>query len=149
MSKSKKPKDFIKTPRYSGGSSAMKEFLSKNLKYPQEALDHKIEGAVIVTFKINGLGEVFDVAIKKGIGFGCDDEAVRIVSLLSFEKAINRGLITTTNKTITINFKLPVSPKADTNLSPYVYTIVPKKPVKKSEDKPSRNYIISINFTQH
>jgi TonB family protein len=149
MSKSKKPKDFIKIPRYPGGSDAMKDFLTKNLEYPKDALDNDIEGSVSISFKINGLGNVFDVIVKKSLGYGCDEEAVRIVSLLSFEKAINRGLITTTNKTITINFKLPKKTTSKTYLNTYNYTIVPSKPELKIVPKPKKTYTISINYNQN
>lgn len=103
----KKEKKFIKLPKYPGGKQAFQEFIHKNLRYPKEALKHKIEGTVYVKYKVDGLGKVIDVAITKGLGYGCDEEAERVVRLLRFEKAKNRGLRVVATMRTRINFKLP------------------------------------------
>ena len=59
---------------------ALLDFLNKNLKYPAEAKKQKIEGKVFVSigFLKNGRVDKSSVRIKKGIGGGCDEEAVRV-----------------------------------------------------------------------
>lgn len=55
-------------------------YIGDNLQYPEEAKDAKIEGKVLVRFVVNENGNITDVEVLKGIGYGCDEEAVRLVS---------------------------------------------------------------------
>lgn len=57
-------------------------YLHKNLRYPSEAKQKKIEGRVIVKFFVDENGKVGDVIIVRGIGGGCDQEAERVVKLM-------------------------------------------------------------------
>ena len=66
-------------PKFPGGEEELKQFLSLNLKYPNEALQNKIEGEVVVSFKIDSDGRISDINTLKGLGYGCDEEAVRVV----------------------------------------------------------------------
>tara|TARA_B100000902_G_C27136229_1_gene826193 strand:+ start:156 stop:509 length:354 start_codon:yes stop_codon:yes gene_type:complete len=100
-------KDFIKKNTYPGGNKALNDFIAQNLTYPKEAIEKKIEGIVIVKFKVNSNGKVFNPKITKGIGYGCNEEAIRIVNKLKYAQAINRKIRITTSKTIKIKFKLP------------------------------------------
>ncbi len=102
-----KEKKFIKLPKYPGGKPAFQEFIRKNLRYPREAAKNKIEGTVYVKYKVDGLGRVIDVKITKSLGYGCDEEAERVVRLLKYEKAKNRGLRVVATMRTRINFKLP------------------------------------------
>lgn len=102
-----KKKRFLKFPRYPGGKEAFRKFIAENLRYPKEALDAKIEGKVLVGYEIDDNGLVHSAHILSGLGHGCDEEAVRVVSLLRFGKVKNRGVrLKVTTKT-TINFRLP------------------------------------------
>lgn len=65
--------------RPAGGMNAFYEHVLINLQYPQEARRHGIEGRVFVEFVIEKNGELSNVRVIKGIGFGCDEEAVRVV----------------------------------------------------------------------
>lgn len=69
-------------PEYEGGNEAMYAFINKNLKYPEEAKKNNISGAVLVSFTVLSTGELIDVKVQQGIGYGCDEEAVRIVKLM-------------------------------------------------------------------
>lgn len=69
-------------PQYSGGTEAMGEFLRKHLKYPRQAAQAGIQGKVFVAFTVGSDGKVDNVSAMKGIGFGCDEEAVRVVKLM-------------------------------------------------------------------
>ena len=82
MKKERKGKHFIKKPIYKGGPSALKQFISQQMQYPKEALAQKKEGTVLIRYTINHLGKVVDTKIISGIGFGCDEEADRLVRLL-------------------------------------------------------------------
>ena len=102
-----KEKKFINTAIYPGGKNAIQEFIKKNLSYPKEALNNQIEGNVIVKYKVNPLGSVINTFILKGIGYGCDKEAIRVVKKLKYPKHINKKIRVTTSKKITIKFRLP------------------------------------------
>ena len=67
-------------PEFPGGMEAWNEYLRKNLKYPTQARRMGIEGTVYVVFVVNTDGSIQDVEILRGIGGGCDEEALRVVS---------------------------------------------------------------------
>jgi len=62
-----------------GGKRAFKKYLEDKMIYPQEALDNKIEGRVTVQFTVETTGQVSDFNVIKGIGYGCDDELIRLI----------------------------------------------------------------------
>jgi protein TonB len=66
-------------PRFPGGEDALNNYLSKNIKYPSKALDNNIEGRVMVEFTVRTNGQIDDVKVLRGIGYGCDEEALRVV----------------------------------------------------------------------
>lgn len=70
------------SPEYRGGQAKMAEFLQKNLKYPSAASAAGIQGRVFVQFTVGSDGHITDVKPIKGIGFGCDEEAVRVVKMM-------------------------------------------------------------------
>jgi TonB family protein len=66
-------------PSFPGGEDALDEFISSNLKFPEAAMQKGIQGTVFVTFVVEKNGSVSNVRILRGLGFGCDEEAIRIV----------------------------------------------------------------------
>lgn len=106
MMKKRKPESFIRQPVYPGGSKAMDEFIRKHLQYPEEALKQKVEGTVAVEIDIDIFGKVSAAKVKHGIGYGCDEEAIRLVNLLQFDKKKYKGLYVMFHKTINIQFRL-------------------------------------------
>jgi len=68
-----------KNAEFIGGQEALYEYLAKHLSYPAGAKEAGIQGIVYVTFVIIETGKVTDVKILRGIGGGCDEEAVRVV----------------------------------------------------------------------
>ena len=126
-------KRFLNLPKYIGGSKAFREFITENLRYPETALEAKVEGSVIVEYDILDNGAVSNPRVLKGLGYGCDEEAIRVVNLLHFEKVKNRGIrVKLTSKT-NINFKLP---KVSINYS-VSYTNKTDKPSVEPEQKNS------------
>ncbi|HHS95955.1 MAG TPA: energy transducer TonB [Phaeodactylibacter sp.] len=107
MAREKKDKHFLHKPHYVGGNAAMKKFIAENIRYPKSALDADIEGYVHLRYDINHKGVVTGAKIISGLGYGCDEEAVRLVKLLRFKVAKNRGVRATFHKTIRIHFKKP------------------------------------------
>jgi len=69
-------------PEYPGGDEARVKFIYHNLQYPSDAKAKRIQGTVFVTFVIDTAGNVRDAEILKGMGYGCDEEALRVVRLM-------------------------------------------------------------------
>ncbi|KAA6438995.1 TonB family protein [Dyadobacter flavalbus] len=67
------------TPEFPGGETAMFQFLGKNVKYPTAAAKAGVQGKVFVSFIVSETGAIQNVAVEKGIGFGCDEEAARVI----------------------------------------------------------------------
>jgi TonB family protein len=128
-----KKKRFLNLPKYPGGSMAFKEFITQNLRYPDAALQARVVGSVVVEYDIHDNGNIANPRVLKGIGYGCDEEAIRLVSMLQFEKVKNRGVrVKLTSKT-TIHFRLP---NVSTNYA-VSYTLEQKTPKTESEKKNS------------
>jgi TonB family protein len=125
----KKEKKFIKLPKYPGGKAAFQEFIRKNLKYPKEALQKKVEGSVHIHYRVDGMGKVIEVNVTKSLGYGCDEEAVRVVNLLKYDKAKNRGVRVTAGMRTRINFKL-----AEAKIQFEYTTTAKKKPAEKTKN---------------
>ena len=66
-------------PSFPGGNAEFYEYISKNLKYPKKALKANVEGKVVVRFVVDESGDISDIEILKGIGFDCDEEAIRVL----------------------------------------------------------------------
>ncbi len=66
-------------PEFPGGNEGLHTFLRNNLKYPQQARDVTLEGIVYVSFVVEKDGSISNSYILRGIGSGCDDEALRVV----------------------------------------------------------------------
>ncbi|MEZ4826420.1 MAG: energy transducer TonB [Bacteroidia bacterium] len=69
-------------PGYPGGETALFRFLSDKLRYPVPATQNQVEGKVFVRFVIERDGTIADATVIKGIGYGCDEEALRVVNLM-------------------------------------------------------------------
>ena len=68
-----------KDPEFPGGEIARLKYLRDNVKYPQAAREAGIQGIVYLSFIIEASGTVSNVEVLRGIGGGCDEEAVRVV----------------------------------------------------------------------
>ena len=68
-----------KDPIPVGGMEAFNKFLKKNLKYPNQAKRMNVHGKVFVQFVVSKTGELTDIKVIKGIGMGCDEEALRVI----------------------------------------------------------------------
>ena len=107
MKRKTKPESFIQKPKYPGGKKALDDFIRTNMRYPEEALEQRVEGSVTVHYDTDVFGKVIKANVVHGIGHGCDEEALRLVKLLRYEKKKYRGLRVTHHHTIHIHFHLP------------------------------------------
>ncbi len=145
MQKQKKDNQFLKKAYYEGGNKAFREFVVQHLKYPKEALEKGIEGIVQMRIEIDHKGNVKGAKVIKGIGFGCDEEAVRIIKLAKYVVPKSpRKLRVKYNKNVRIQFKKPKKKKKKIKIE-YKITPTVKLPEKKSDDSSSGyNYVIKF-----
>lgn len=68
-------------PQFVGGQDSLTVYLKNNLRYPTQAYQAKITGKVMVRFVVGSNGEISKSEIISGIGYGCDEEALRVVTL--------------------------------------------------------------------
>ena len=81
-----------KLPEFPGGERALRKFIAKNLNYPEEAKNKKIEGKVWIHFVVSKTGDIEDVKVVKGVDPLLDNEAIRIVqSMPKWKTGKKRG----------------------------------------------------------
>ena len=95
-------------PEFKDGLKAMYKFMSDNVKYPAIARENGIEGVVYVGFVVGKEGVIRDVTVKRGIGGGCNEEAVRVISMMPAWKAGKQN-----GKAVSVAFTLPVKFKLE------------------------------------
>ena len=64
---------------FKGGIGAFYQYVQKNMKYPSQAQRMGLEGKVFVEFVVGKEGKITDVKVLRGIGAGCDEEAIRVL----------------------------------------------------------------------
>jgi len=91
-----------------GGQTAMDAFIKMHLSYPTEAKTKGISGTVYIEFTVKADGSVTNVTVIRGIGGGCDEEAVRVVKMMSkkWKPGKQNGKNTTSKMTLPITFHL-------------------------------------------
>jgi len=90
-------------PEFPGGEGAMYSFIGKNIDYPRMAKESGISGRVFVTFVVERDGRVTDVKILRGIGGGCDEEAVRVIRAMpKWSPGKQRG------KPVRVQYRMPI-----------------------------------------
>ncbi len=61
----------------------MLQFVSDNIKFPREARRKGIDGRVTAAFVVTRTGEIQNISIMEGLGYGCDEEVIRVISLMN------------------------------------------------------------------
>jgi len=90
-------------PRFPGGQAALMKYLATHIKYPELAKESGIQGRVFINFVVEPDGHIDHVKVLRGIGGGCDEEAVRVVkSMPKWIPGKQRG------KPVRVSFNLPV-----------------------------------------
>lgn len=90
-------------PQFPGGMGALMKYLAENIKYPPLAKESGIQGRVFINFVVEPDGSISHVKVLRGIGGGCDEEAVRVVEAMPNWKAgMQRG------KPVRVSYNLPV-----------------------------------------
>lgn len=94
-------------PSFPGGQAALMSYLSKNVKYPEEALKDNVQGRVIVGFIVEKDGSVSNAKIIRSVDSALDKEAIRIVmSMPKWTPGRQNGRNVRTKYNVPVNFKL-------------------------------------------
>lgn len=143
----KKKKKFLEKPQYPGGAKALREFVKAHLQYPQDAMEQRIEGVVTIGYQVNDDGFVENPTVIKSLCPSCNEEAIRLVQMLRYDKARNRGIRLKVNCKLNINFHLAPTPAPTGGTISYTLQPTKKKEVKNKPTKRSNpdgyNYTIS------
>ena len=94
-------------PEFPGGENAMYKYLVDNLKYPEQAKKEKITGKVYISFVVERDGSISNAEVLRGIGGGCDEEALRVVrNMPKWKPGTQRNKPVRVQYTLPLNFKL-------------------------------------------
>jgi protein TonB len=146
--KNPKKNNFLRIPAFPGGKEAYLRFVQENIVYPEQALLAKVEGDVLISYTVNNIGEIVDVEVTKGIGYGCDEEAVRVIRLMKYEPARNRGVKMKAQMKTRIHFKLPgtVQNSGQAGVQLNYTSPAPAQTANSPEPKPQAVYNYTINL---
>lgn len=90
---------------YMDGVTGFYRILAQNIRYPAKAREDNIQGSVFIAFTVDSVGMVSNFRVKKSIGGGCDEEALRVVKMIDGDwlPAVLNG------KPVTVEYAIPVS----------------------------------------
>jgi TonB family C-terminal domain len=90
-------------PEFPGGTEKMMEYLGRMIRYPVAAQMKKVQGMVISSFIVDKDGVISDINVVRGIGGGCDDEAVRVIKSMPTWTPGKQG-----GQPVPVKFTLPI-----------------------------------------
>lgn len=124
-------------PMFPGGDEARMKYLKENIAYPEEARKAGIEGVVYITFVVEADGSMSDIGILRGIGGGCDEEAMRVIEgMPTWQPGLQRGKPVRTQFNMPIRFTLGAGDKEEQGKD--VKNPPPPPPLKKAGENPGK-----------
>ena len=94
-------------PEFPNGQEALMLYIAKQVKYPAEAKKAGAQGRVFIGFIVEPDGSLSDFKVLRGIGYGCDEEALRVVkSMPKWQPGMHRGKAVRVQYLVPVNFKL-------------------------------------------
>jgi protein TonB len=92
-------------PEFDGGAIGLMRYVGQNISYPEMAKIINKEGIVYVSFVVNELGYVENAKVMRGIGYGCDEEVLRVVSKMPRWKKVGKN----GGHPVKVRYNIPVS----------------------------------------
>lgn len=91
--------------QFPGGQNEMLKYLQENLQYPEAAKANDVHGKVLVKFIVERDGSLSDIKVMRGLGSGCDEEAIRLIqSMPKWKAGKNRGKEVRTSMMVPVIF---------------------------------------------
>ncbi len=90
-------------PQFPGGEKEMMKFIHSNLRYPSMAAENGIQGTVIVNFVVDKEGKITRIKVVRGIGGGCDEEAIRVLAKMPAWSPGRQG-----GKAVLVSYTVPI-----------------------------------------
>lgn len=90
-------------PSFPGGMPALSAYVSEHLKYPEKAKELRVEGLVLLQFVVEKDGSVSNAEVTRGIGYGCDEEALRVIRAMPAWKPGQQS-----GKPVRVRYSLPM-----------------------------------------
>ena len=92
---------------FPGSEDSLNAFLHRNIRYPKDAKDKKIEGTVYVSFVVERDGDITDAKVVRDIGYGCGEEALRVLNTMpKWKPATQHGYAVRQQNNLPIRFSL-------------------------------------------
>jgi TonB family protein len=128
-------------PEYKGGFEAWTQYLKENLSYPETAKLNKVEGVVYLVFVINKEGKVENPEILRGVGYGLDEEAIRVVKESpDWIPGMQRGQKVNVRMRLPVRFKLPDEETNSRTISGIVEKPSPETQTAKPSIRPTDEF---------
>jgi protein TonB len=96
--------DISDFPEFEGGMKAWYKFIQRNLRYPASAIEQGKQGKVFISFVIERDGSISDVKVMKGVGYGMDEEASRVIKKSPAWKPGKQN-----GKSVRVRFNMPIT----------------------------------------
>ena len=94
-------------PEFTGAQTGWARYLQETMRYPALAREKNIQGKVQLSFIVETDGSISEIKVLKGIGGGCDEEAVRVLkNSPQWKPGIQNGKPVRVSYTMPISFKL-------------------------------------------
>ena len=96
-----------KVPEFPGGERKLLDFLSKNIHYSIQAKEAEVTGRIYASFIINSQGQIETIKILHGLGFGLDEEVIRVLNLCpKWQPGMFEGKAVSTIMNLPVSFTL-------------------------------------------
>lgn len=92
-----------KSPEFPGGFEALYKYIGQTIKYPEQAQKEKIQGRIFIKFIVEKDGSVSSPQVLKSLGYGCDEEAIRVITQMPKWQAGSQN-----GKTARVYFTMPI-----------------------------------------
>lgn len=91
--------------KFQDGYNSIIKFVQENIKFPAEAKENNVHGRLMVSVVVEKDGSLSDITVKKGLGYGLDEEIVRIIKMMpKWQPAQHKGKTVRQSQTIVIPF---------------------------------------------
>ena len=125
-------------PQFPGGMQTLMQYITASLRYPALAVHNRVEGKVFVNFIVRPSGQITSVVVTKGLGAGCDEEAVRVIGQMpAWEPGKQNGRTVSVSYTVPVPFDLKNTPGAPGVATPPLPTLPEAKVYTYAEQMPT------------